>query len=79
MIYFRTRVSFSANFCAMFIAFVQPVILSAIDRLLPTPAYQRKVLRSMRVLLVPGYQEALPKFWVVSRVNSLLTIRDRHW
>ena len=25
------------------------------------------------------YQEALPKFWVLSRVNSLLTIRDRHW
>ena len=26
-----------------------------------------------------GYQEALPKFWVSSCVDSLLTIRDRHW
>ena len=25
------------------------------------------------------YQEALPKFRSSSRVNSLLTIRDRHW
>ena len=25
------------------------------------------------------YQEALPKFWVVSYVDSLLTIGDRHW
>ena len=25
------------------------------------------------------YQEALPRFWVASRVNSLLTITDRHW
>ena len=25
------------------------------------------------------YQEALPKFWFLSRVNSLLTIGDRHW
>ena len=25
------------------------------------------------------YQEALPKFWLLSHVDSLLTIRDRHW
>ena len=25
------------------------------------------------------YQEALPKFWFVSCVDSLLTIGDRHW
>ena len=25
------------------------------------------------------YQEALPKFWFASRVDSLLAIRDRHW
>ena len=25
------------------------------------------------------YQEALPKFWFVSCVDSLLTIKDRHW
>ena len=25
------------------------------------------------------YQEALPKFHFLSRVDSLLTIRDRHW
>ena len=25
------------------------------------------------------YQEALPKFWVASRVDSLLTNGDRHW
>ena len=25
------------------------------------------------------YQEALPKFQFLSRVNTLLTIRDRHW
>ena len=25
------------------------------------------------------YQEALPKFRLLSRVDSLLTIRDRHW
>ena len=25
------------------------------------------------------YQEALPRFWFVSRVDSLLTIADRHW
>ena len=25
------------------------------------------------------YQEALPKIRLLSRVNSLLTIRDRHW
>ena len=25
------------------------------------------------------YQEVLPRFWFVSRVNSLLTIGDRHW
>ena len=25
------------------------------------------------------YQEALPKFWVVSSVDSLLTLEDRHW
>ena len=24
-------------------------------------------------------QEALPKFWFLSCVDSLLTIRDRHW
>ena len=25
------------------------------------------------------YQQALPKFWFLLRVNSLLTIEDRHW
>ena len=25
------------------------------------------------------YQEPLPTFWIVSRVDSLLTIADRHW
>ena len=25
------------------------------------------------------YQEALPKFWFLSCVDSLLTIGDRHW
>ena len=25
------------------------------------------------------YQEALPRFWFVCRVDSLLTIADRHW
>ena len=25
------------------------------------------------------YQEALPKFQILSRVDSLLTIGDRHW
>ena len=25
------------------------------------------------------YQEALPKFWFESRIDSLLTIGDRHW
>ena len=25
------------------------------------------------------YQEALPKFWLLFRVDSLLTIGDRHW
>ena len=25
------------------------------------------------------YQEALPKFWLISCVDSLLTIGDRHW
>ena len=25
------------------------------------------------------YQEALPKFWFLSRVDSLLTSRGRHW
>ena len=25
------------------------------------------------------YQEALPKLWFVSSVDSLLTIGDRHW
>ena len=25
------------------------------------------------------YQEALPKYWFVSRGNSLLTIGDGHW
>ena len=26
-----------------------------------------------------SYQEALPKFWPLSRVDSLLTIGGRHW
>ena len=25
------------------------------------------------------YQEALPKFWLLSHVDSLLTSGDRHW
>ena len=25
------------------------------------------------------YQEALPKFWFLSCIDSLLTIRNRHW
>ena len=44
MIYFRPRVSFSANLCPMFIPFLEPAIQSAINRLLPTPADQHKVL-----------------------------------
>ena len=42
MIYFRPRVSFSANFCPMFIAFLHPEIQSAIDQ-------------CERFLLIPGF------------------------
>ena len=47
------------------------------DRLLPTPppAHQRKVLRTNE--FVRGF--CLPRFWFVPRVDSLLTIADRHW
>ena len=69
----------------MFIAFLQPEIQSAIDQSLPTPTHQRKVLgtnesvRGFFQFLDMFYQEALPKFWLLSHVDSLLTIRDRHW
>ena len=39
--------SFSANFCPMFIAFVQPEIQSAINGSLSTPTHQRKVLGTL--------------------------------
>ena len=84
-VYVRPRGSFSANFCPMFIAFLQPEIQSAIDQSLPTPAHQRKALgtnESVRdFLLIPGY--VLPRGFAyisaLSRVDSLLTIGDRHW
>ena len=40
--YFRPRGSFSANFCPLFTAFLQPEIQSAIDRSLPTPPINLK-------------------------------------
>ena len=43
-IYFRPRSSFSADFCPMFIAFLQPEMQLAINRSLPTPPHQHKVL-----------------------------------
>ena len=49
---------FSANFCPVFICFLQPEIKSSIYRLLPTQAYWCKVLgikNQWEVLLIPGY------------------------
>ena len=44
VIYFSPRGSFTAIFCPIFIAFLQPEIQSAIDQSLPTPTHQRKAL-----------------------------------
>ena len=41
-VYFKPRGSFSATFCPLFIAFLQPEIQSAIDSSLLTPAHQHK-------------------------------------
>ena len=45
--YFRPRCSFSAASCPTFVAFLEPLIQSAIDRLLPTPAHQSKALQTI--------------------------------
>ena len=62
--------------------FIQPEIQSAIDRSLPTPADQRNAPgtnESARVSFAGSfYQDALPKFWFLSHIDSLLTIGDRH-
>ena len=56
----------------------------SIDRCQP-PTHQHKALgtnesvRGFCYFLDMFYQEALPRFWFVSRVDSLLTIADRHW
>ena len=82
-VYFRPRGSFSANFCPMFIAFLQPGVQSAIDRSLPTPPTNVKRWNQRiceRFLLNHiFYLEALPKFQFLSCVDSLLTIGDRYW
>ena len=70
MIYFRPRDSFSANFCPIFIAFLQPEIVS--NRSIATKVNRLEPTNPLEVF-------ALPKFWFVSSVDSLLTIGDRHW
>ena len=82
-IFWGPRGSFSANFCP--ICFLQPEIQSAIDQSLPISAHQHKALgtnesmRSFCYFLDMFYQEALPKFWIVSCVDRLLAIGNRHW
>ena len=104
-VYFRPRGSFSANFCSIFIAFLQPEIQSAIDRSLPTPAHQRKApgtIDNSFLLYYLCWNQRIRFFtnsWIcftkrpclnfvfllffyflfLSRVDSLLTIGDRHW
>ena len=55
--YFRPRGSFSANFCPIFTAFLQPEIQSAIDRSLPTPARPSLVPRPFLYGRAPPIQE----------------------
>ena len=52
--------------CNIFLAFQQPVIQSAIDCWLPTSAHEYIALRTNESIFI-----ALPKFWFVSRVDSL--------
>ena len=70
-IYFRSRVSFSANYCAMFIAFLQPEIQSTIDQLFPTSPTNVKCLDPCEAFANSLMSRTLPKFWLVSCVDSL--------
>ena len=57
---------------------------SAIDHF-PTPAYQRKLFkvanpsRGFANLSICFIKRPCLKFWFLSRVDSLFTIKDRHW
>ena len=83
VICFWPRGSFSAGSCAMLVAFVEPQIQLAIDRLLPTKA---KCLELMN--LWKGFAnswicfikiEALPKVWFLSHMWSELWGLMRVW
>ena len=65
--YYRPRCSFSAASCPTFVAFLEPPIQSAIDRLLPTPAHRSKALQTIES--VRG----------LCCVHNLLTVEDKHW
>ena len=77
--------SFSANFCPMFVAFPEPKVQSAIDRLLPTTAHQgkahgaNKTKRFFANSWMCFIKRPRPKFRFLSRVDNLLTIGNRHW
>ena len=79
----RPRGSFSANFCPIFIAFLQADVQSTIDRSLPTytTIHQRKTLgtnKSMqRFLLIDVFGLAYILVCIPCQY-SLRTIGDRH-
>ena len=77
------NINFIVSYNTMFEKGASDRIWLAIDRSLPTPAHQRQAPEtneSVRdLLLIPGffYQEASPKFRLLSRVDGLFG--DRHW
>ena len=56
-LYLRWKISaWNTNSCPTFVAFLEPEIQSAIDSLLPPPAYQHKALGTNELLSgFPGY------------------------
>ena len=74
----QCRGSFFANFCPMFVAFLEPQIQLAIDQSLPTPTYLTNLWKVFANSWM-FYQEALPRVWFLSCVDGLLTIGHRQW